>query len=126
MDMEEAFMLATEEDDGEVINEDLLPMSTEDINWISSKVRQVSVKFAVLCYLPSKRIMGFFFQQKYINFDMEMNGAWLLFYDNENADEAWIKARTLFNDDKLTGVWRVRVSTLKESPNCSNKMSKVR
>eukprot|EP01059_Diplonema_ambulator_P031191 TRINITY_DN5666_c0_g2_i1.p1 TRINITY_DN5666_c0_g2~~TRINITY_DN5666_c0_g2_i1.p1 ORF type:complete len:163 (+),score=19.25 TRINITY_DN5666_c0_g2_i1:54-491(+) len=55
----------------------------------------------------------------------EDSGKWMLFYPNEQINEAWQRACHLYRGGYLPGVHSMKVSTGKPNPRCSSSATKV-
>ena len=71
----------------------------------------------------------FFSAQQNNTFDEESGwyrnlGKWLLFYDHENIDQAWKKAKRLYMEGQLEGVSFLKVSTACRPRKSSGKICK--
>ena len=55
-------------------------------------------------------------EEMWIYHDRMDRGKWLLFYDKDKLDEAWQKAKDLFDHDELVGNSSMKVSTMKKNP----------
>ncbi len=57
--------------------------------------------------------------------DYEKCGKWMLYYDNENVDSAWCKAKGLYRAGALKGIISMKVATAMGNPRASGKDKKV-
>ena len=56
----------------------------------------------------------------WIYHDRMDRGKWMLFYDKDKLDDAWEKAKDLFDQDELVGISSMKVSTKKDNPRASS------
>ncbi len=49
-------------------------------------------------------------KKKWETYDLAECGKWMLFFDNANLDEAWDKAKRLYDSGELTGIHSMKVS----------------
>jgi hypothetical protein len=56
---------------------------------------------------------------------MEETGKWMIFYDNQNIDDAWEKAKQLYENRELDGIINLKVATAFDNPRANSRDSKV-
>jgi hypothetical protein len=84
------------------LNCDLLPMEVDDYPWIFENNLDLNK-----------------------GIDNDDIGKWMLFFDNDDINKKWLKAKKKYDKNKLNGVLSLKVSTAMKNPRSSNDTKKV-